>query len=221
MPASVTNGTVNFLRRIKTGDYEHKEASVTLNFSVPEDMGVAEAAGWVERIGQMAETKAHVMLGLVKSAAVETVRAVENVAAPTISEVKASIAKAEAPAPAATEPPKHRGRPPGSKNKPKEETADTAASIEDEPAPEASQKPGDEPAVVDEGDPFGIGAEPEPEPITDADLIGAVTKKNAEIKAPARIKEVIYKFVTAPKTVRDMAQEVRQAFLDELAKLAA
>jgi hypothetical protein len=29
----ITNGTVHYLRRVKTGDYEHKELQITLSFS--------------------------------------------------------------------------------------------------------------------------------------------------------------------------------------------
>lgn len=50
----ITNGTVHYLRRIKTGDYEHKELQITLSFSHEEggdltEQATAQAIETVER----------------------------------------------------------------------------------------------------------------------------------------------------------------------------
>lgn len=226
MPVNVTNGVVNFLRRIKTGDYEHKEASVTLNFNIPEDMGIAEAAGHIERIGQMAETKAHVMLGLVKAGATHALAVVEKAVEPVTDRVDEIVnkimtdASAVADEAANSETAKRleaeltkprRNRPPKVDPKP------DPASVVEEPAQPAVTSPADDDPFAEDGDVFSA-AEPE---VTASDMISAVTKKNGEIRNPTAIKTLIGQFVAPPKTVRDIPQVRRREFLDKLAALTA
>ena len=41
---TITNGTIEFTRRLRTGDFEHKDAKVSLSFTVPEGMGFRDDA---------------------------------------------------------------------------------------------------------------------------------------------------------------------------------
>lgn len=59
--------------------------------------------------------------------------------------------------------------------------------------------------------------------ITDADLTSAITKKNAEIKAPAKIRDLITKYTPEGKapSAALIPKEKRSEFLDGLSKLTA
>ena len=56
----VTHGSVEFTRRLNTGDYSHKDAKVILSFEIKEGEDVAKAAAYV---GQIATIQAAVMVG--------------------------------------------------------------------------------------------------------------------------------------------------------------
>ena len=74
-----------------------------------------------------------------------------------------------------------------------------------------------DPAQTDpDGDLLGAST---PQPVTDKELMDAVTKKNAEIANPKAIKEIREKFVATPKGIRDIPADRRREFLEELAKL--
>ncbi len=57
---SITNGTIEYSRRIRTGDFEHKDAKVSLSFTVP-DGGDVDAL--IELVGGAAVLRAHTMVG--------------------------------------------------------------------------------------------------------------------------------------------------------------
>src|ERR1039458_6369088 len=56
----ITNGEITYLRRIKTGDYEHKEASVRLSFTLAENTENVNAG--LSRVGAHALAHAEAML---------------------------------------------------------------------------------------------------------------------------------------------------------------
>ncbi len=211
MTVNVTNGVVNFLRRLKTGDYEHKEASASLSFNVDGETAVLEAE--IERIGRMAFDKVHVMLGLAAPLAAK----VEKVAAKVETAIVADVAAVEADVAAVVgEVKRGRGRPPGKKS-----DAVVTPSVPDPAAIE--EPPAPPPVANDLGALLDLALNPEPErvpvppPITDADLIQAITRKNGEVKNPSAIKAVIASFAgPIPKTVRDIPQHKRPDFLCEL-----
>lgn len=57
---TITNGTIEFSRRIRTGDFEHKDAKVSLTFTVPE--GVDHKL-ITEHVGNIAVERALAMVG--------------------------------------------------------------------------------------------------------------------------------------------------------------
>jgi hypothetical protein len=57
-----TNGEVSYTRRIRIGEFEHKEATVRLSFTLPEDMEDMPAA--VARFGETVVARVEGMLGL-------------------------------------------------------------------------------------------------------------------------------------------------------------
>jgi hypothetical protein len=81
---TLTNGRVVYLRRIKTGDYEHKEATVELSFIL--DPGDAEAE--IARVGELARARAEAMVSG-RPQATETPRAAKPpTVAPKVAEPK-------------------------------------------------------------------------------------------------------------------------------------
>src|SRR5260370_27709570 len=57
----ITNGTVEYSRRLKTGDYEYKDAKVSLSFSVSD--GDDEARSMAKFVSALAMERAHIMTG--------------------------------------------------------------------------------------------------------------------------------------------------------------
>src|ERR1700732_4722821 len=60
---TITNGTVEFSRRLKTGDYEHKDAKVTLSFTVDDGQTYDGMRTWLRAIAEAAVSEALVMVG--------------------------------------------------------------------------------------------------------------------------------------------------------------
>lgn len=224
---TVSGGALTYERSVKVADYENKKLALTLTFGVPEGSEVLpdELDGLIDG----AIDRVHEKLGL--KPVVRKPTAFEEAGGQT------NVSQA-ATAPAAA--PKSRGkRPPIVETKVTPE--EVAAALTERQAREArgniSENPEDRkdaanPADVDdtaaatvEGankDPAGFddelftGAAPE---ITDSVLMDAITKKNAALKDPVKIRQLIGKYVTAPKPAREIPAAVRQAFLDDLDKL--
>lgn len=187
--AQISGGTVSYERRVKTGDYEHKHAAVTLTFSVGDGENYADVFDLASR---QAVRKAHEILGF-------DVGTIEPPQAPSASSD-------------AGEPKRKPGRPPGTKMKQQIATPADAAEVTAE-APEAPAQPDDD---------FGLGEEPAAE-VTDLQLTEAAKTRNAAIKAPVKIKELIKKYT--PEGVQPhltaIPQAQRSAFLSALGQLSA
>ena len=63
--AMVTNGRVVYVRRVRTGDFEHKEATVELSFAAGPN-GAGEET--IREIAQMAMARAEAMVGVASAA---------------------------------------------------------------------------------------------------------------------------------------------------------
>lgn len=116
-------------------------------------------------------------------------------------------------APAADTPAKPAGKVPAKgKNK-----ADLEAEAK-KPAEVAPPAPPAEPEAAPEED-WGGGAEAAP-PMSDKELVEAISAHNAKIKSPAKIKELIAKFAgNPPKGAKDIPAEQRAKFVAELHEL--
>ena len=197
--AQITGGKVTFRRNVQPAQYEGREAIVEIGFAVDEGATDAAAEAIVSHAGVLAKSKA---LELVAS---------DKVTAP----VTPVSGKADAAKP----------KPRTKADLEKEAKAKGGAAPEDtglelpEDKPQISTSPEDrKPAEPDPDlDLPADGAEAQP--ITDKELLDAVTKKNAAISKPKEIKALRAKF-TQGQSVKDIPADKRAEFLKELEALA-
>lgn len=201
---AITGGSVSFEQSRKLAEYENRKASVT--FNVTQDEGHEKAVAEVLAALELAEHHVLVALGLKKQTEFQ---------------------------PAAAEPEKStkgtRKRPPAVDVKvdPPKPAEDPAAVVDETPTKPAGAAASETPAtssadVVD--DSLFTASTPE---VTDAELLSQITRKNAALQiaigdqAPPKIRALIGKYVTAPKQAKDIPQEQRAKFLEDLAALNA
>jgi len=209
MASQITGGEVGFGRTVKTGDFENKRVDVKLSFTVGdgEDYSTILALA-----AQQAHAKCHEMLGLrekpLPAPANQPAPGANGKVAPTTT---GPIVETAGPAEAAN---KARAKRPPKIEQPDPAAVDVAAEQPPAKTPEPPKAAEPDPAAVVEEEWAGAASE-----ITDADLMGAITKKNGEIKNPVLIRNLIGKYVPAPKPAREIPQDKRQAFLNELTAL--
>ena len=211
MAAYITGGKVNFERRVTTGQYEHKSASI--EFSVAAEEG-SDASAVVEQAANLAHSQVHRLLNIPEPK-------LGNM--PSVATLLAArdVLQNPDPAPAQVDPDKpRRGRPP----KPP-----TPAAPADPAAMEPAQ--GDIETVIEqtktgsqEPDPAAFETETAGEvpEVTDVDLAQAASKKQSEIGDAQAIKKLIGRYVEQdgkPHFLREIPQANRQAFLMELKTL--
>lgn len=206
MSFEITNGKITYGRTLNTGDFNNKKAEVQLEFSA-EPGKHADALSTVSRL---AIDKCHEMLGQASPKSGTTVvqvaassggdKAALAAAAQAAASVEPTIARAaaEPAAPKAKKPPKP----------PKD-----AASLDDIEGATVA-KPVADAASLDD-DLLGA-AETE---ITDADIQNKIVATNGVIKNPKAIRDLIAKYVTAPKRATDIPKELRSKFFGELEQL--
>lgn len=201
--AQITGGKVLFGRTVKTGDYENKRVDVELAFSVGDN---EDYKAILDLAAAQAHAKAHEMLGLRE-------KPLATPAPAPVEQPKPAEAKPQSGPVVETAGPKEADAKKRAKKPPV--VADPAAVdvVAEQPKP-AEPEPANDPAAVVEEEWAGAPAE-----ITDADLMAAITKKNGEIKQPQAIRNLIGKYVPAPKPAREIPQDKRQAFLAELGAL--
>lgn len=197
MGSQITGGKISFGRTIKTGDYENKRADAEFHFSVDEGESYHAIAS---EAADAAQAHVYKVLGIAHTPA----------GMRTKTDLTAEAVEA-ATKPAPVEPAKAGRR----KAPPAVQPAD-AAKVEEpakveEAKSEEPTKPADPAAVTDE---LFTAA---PAKITDKDLTDAVTRKNEQIKNAVAIRGLIGKY--GVQRLAELKDEVRQAFLDELAKL--
>lgn len=199
---TVTNGSVTYGRVVKTGDFENKKCDITFGFSL--EGANPEAA--TDEIGNLARRKCHELLELQKP--------LHAASASPVAPSNAKVAMAAAiTGEKAAEP-----KPARAKKPPKVEAVD---ELDDEPTPKsAADKAMDQPHAGHDADDL-----PEddfsaaPAEITDAELQDKVQKRNGVIKNSLGIRQLIGKYVTHPKGLKDVPQELRARFLTELEAL--
>lgn len=204
MSFEITNGKISYSRTLNTGDFNNKKAEVQLEFSA-EPGKHTDALNTVSRL---AIDKCNEMLGQASpksGAAVVQVAASSGgdkaalaAAAQAAVSVEPTIARTPEAAPKAKKPPKP----------PKD-----AASLDDIEGATVA-KPVVDAASLDD-DLLGA-AETE---ITDADIQNKIVATNGVIKNPKAIRDLIAKYVTAPKRATDIPKELRSKFFGELEQL--
>ena len=220
--AQITGGSVTFGRTVQPAQYESKKSEITLTFALAEDDGDVIAQNMLNLVSKIAQEKALELVGL------------KVASAPTAKVEALPEGKVEQPNPAFNKivdedrPGSKRGpkpKKPAEAEKPTEDplaAAETAAEADNEAAEAAAHKAAMAKAnaeIADADSDLLGGAEAAPQPVSDKELMDAVTKKMAEINSGPKIKEVREKFVTSPKGIRDIPQDKRAEFLVELAKL--
>lgn len=196
---SLTHGVVKYERTLNLGDYNSKKAGAEIAFSAAEDG--SDFDHWHDQAATKAISKVHDLLALAQPAA--------RVATP-------------APAPAVAAGPKvarSKSIEDANAGKTKADLAAAAGAPKAEPKKEPEPaKPAATDTAEDMGDEDFSGTAEE---ITDQQLMEAVRDMAAKV-TPAPVKKLIAAYgCVAPKTVRDIAADKRQAFLTELKNLKA
>lgn len=206
MSAQITGGQFHYLRRVKTGDYEHHEAEATLTFSVPEG---EDGSSILDEAAIKAKSKVEQALGL----------------APMLSVVDETPRRRGRPPKLPTNPepivtganisttPEDRKDPENPEDDPTNiKDVSVGGAVASSSGPTTSEA---DPTSFEDDALFTA----EPEVITDKALLDAITKRNAEIKDAPRIKKLIGQYVGPTGTARQIGADARQKFLDDLAKL--
>ena len=232
--AKFTGGVASYLRRINTGNYEHKEFKAEISWvAEPEDSQLT-AEEWLERAADTAIAVVHQRLGL-------TERPVENhtppveTPVPPAPPVENHTPPVENPVPPALpveEPVAAHNLDAETKRITRRTKAELAAGVSLEEAAQrraaeatkaATPKPPVEPLiVVDNGDPLLDMDEDEdeltalPPAIDDGELKAAAERKVHELQDAVKIRQLIGKYAQQMSMI---PQERRRAFLDELVAL--
>ena len=205
----ITGGSVTYGRNVKIADFENKKLDVTLNFGVPE--GDEITAGALEGVIDQAIILCHTKLGIAGGVLPNRVKAEVKV------ETAAPDAKAEVP----VAKPRAAKRPPPVEVKlTDDEKAEARGAIST--TPEDRKDPADAEAIaavestdVGVDDPFTAA----PAEITNAQLVDAATKWVAKNKAPLAARQLVAKYVNAPKGLTDIDPALRAEFLEKLENL--
>lgn len=206
----ITNGTIEFSRRIRTGDFEHKDAKVSLSFTVAAGINARETA---EYVGNLAVERALAMVG----------------EKPSTEQLHVQTLAAGIEAPPLV---KDGGEKPYHGMIPPKETQPW-------PGPTVGEKVIDivgngvavnpTEAVIPTASSLTTTSPSEPIVLTDKQLVEEVTAKQARLLSAAAdgereavatyVPALIREFVPPPSKVHAIPQERRQEFLDRLAAL--
>lgn len=223
----ITNGRVIFTRTIRPADFEKKEASVELSFTIAEGESPDAA---IEQAARTAQEKALQMVGLkpstppIQGPGSPGYRSGGDEAAKAQDETKeraAAALNAADPKPDGRRGPRKPPTVPAVAQKPDPAAVNDVQTSADAMKEQHAQA--DAAAVTDE-DLLGPGTVPE---ITDQDIQKYITQKNGELiktigqESPVKIRKLIVEFVGGPpKGSRDIPQPRRQEFLDKLKALS-
>lgn len=207
MAPQITGGKVNFSRTVKVSDYEPKKAEVELTFSV--EAGEALNQDFLTRTAWQAQAQVHDMLEL-KAPVIKLRAQIDPANLALVDDGKKTVVRKKA-----TETSrglKAQGPNIGTGEEridPDQASADLAAEAYRDTSvtlPTETDVNWDAPPVLE---------------ITDKELTDHISHKNQQLRAPAKIHALIAKFAgKAPKTHRDIPQDVRHIFLYELQDLA-
>lgn len=209
--AQITGGSVTFGRTVQPAQYESKKSEVTITFAVAEDDKPEDALAILGRVKELAQTTALEMVGL-KPKAAEPVAAAPKEADKSAPDPLANVVDEDRPG-------ARRGRKPKLAEDPLA-AAEKTAEADNEAAEATAHKEAmaKANANVADADADLLGGGP-PQPVSDKELMDAVTKKMDQIKNGPAIKAVREKFVASPHGIRDIPQDKRREFLEELSKL--
>ena len=195
MPQSpqITGGEFSYMRRVKTGDYEHAEAKALLNFSTPEG---SDYRAVFDEATNASVSQVLKVLGL-------SLRPME-------------IAVAEKLARAATKTTKKAADP--SEVAAVVDPSPTSASPTD-PVESVQPATGADTLVIAaaQADPASVEDWTVPEqPVTDTALLEAINQRNSVLMKPVAIRALIHDYVKPGQGAKDIPMDKRRAFLDRL-----
>ncbi len=209
----ITGGRVVYGRTAQPAQYESKKAEAEFSYVVAEG---EDHAPLMEQAMMLAKAKVHEMLGLpadkVSTAAASkapaaTAAATPNAPAQPAARTKADIEKEVVDA--ATPKTTRAAKPP----KVPAATGQAISTGENREDP-FQMTAADEPKA--NGTEFDLEPDPKAKVWSDKDVQEAVAAVNDVIKDAIKIKEVIKKYVQFPKGMKDIAQEQRAAFVEEV-----
>ena len=217
----ITGGAVSYTRRVNKGNYEHEEASAKIDFIAHDGMDASPVLAAAE-----VEAKASVMAQLGLASRPATAPVVQNAAAkePEVKKVVAHRKSKEIEALDTAGPSADPLAPAANASAPATPPASPVAS--------GASAGGDDPLA-----PAGVSATTASTPstddpftaqreVTDADLATAAAKKNEALvkvhkeAGTMKIRDLVGQFLPPGKTLRDLAQADRPAFLVKLEALA-
>lgn len=245
--SQITGGTVRYMERKKTGDYEHREICVEVNFSAGEGQNDTAV---LDHAAEEAMRKAKELLaGDLKRAVGRPPRVAKNVEAtkantdPALDEAR-KILGTTATEPAGNADPFAAGAADmksvpsaGSDTAQPQDTntttqtagasadpfAETTGSVSSENSSKKSSveetPTSSQPQETSLPEAANDEWTAETAPITDKQLLDACAKKNAEIMFPPAIRNLVAVFVSAGQHVQDIPAARRKEFLDRLDKL--
>lgn len=209
--SQITGGSVTYLRRVKTGDYEHKEAATTIQFSNGEnedDISAQARAVAVDRTNEALGIKpadAPVTQPLTPAAVPQKPRATRGAAKPPTVQALPNT-EGEAGGAAASS------------------TTGGATSEADPFASETTTEPNSTTSASTQSSDNGFDDDllaPPAKEINDKELVEALQAHNRKVNNSPGIRALIGKYVAAPKRAQDIPQDQRRQFLDELEKVPA
>jgi len=207
--SQITGGKVTFRRNVQPAQYEGREAIVEIGFAVDEGASEAQAQAMLDKASTMAKAK---VVELVHSDKVEASKPTTSAGAGKAGQaMKEAAAQNMAAADA----------------KAAKDAKAAAPADELEDTPQISQNPEDRKDPAQEvdpdlpGDTLELSEGQAVKDYSDKDLTDTVSRVNAKIKNPAKIKEVRAKYTENPTaSVTTIPKDKRAAFIKELEALA-
>lgn len=223
----IMGGKVTYARTVQPAQYESKKAEVEISFTLSDGEEMGDS---LDRAGNWAMQKCHEMVGITKTVPV-------TATAEKLAEKVEAIAEGVKAAAETQKETKGKGKTQAEKDAAK---AEAAAKMNGKkaaaPLPDPEDLPNEPTQAISSGD-ERVGPEDNDtsfldEPSTpareikDTELYEAAGKKNKELMpkhagaSPAMIKALVQKFVPLPKQLKDIPQDQRTRFLEQLAALA-
>ena len=208
----ITGGSVTFSRTVQPAQYESKKAEVTLTFTLDEGATLDTAQTFLAEVSNVAKTRALNDIGL----KVAATASVEPTAAPV--GLKGNVVDEDRPKSTR-----------GPKSKAEKEAAKVAEiakinqadPLDLEPQRDTVAEAANEAqeAAGSDADADLLESSPPPQPVTDKDMMDAVSKKMTDTGNSKAIKDIRSKYVQPPLGIKDIPQNKRPAFLEDLKKV--
>jgi len=233
----ITNGTIEYSRRLKTGDYEHKDGKASISFTVPEGEDPEKLASYARQIAHAQTTS--MLVGEVTSARAEPEKPTRAKREPKdivigethpVTDPMIGSSASVAPTPTASPPVPVEG---SSNVAPPAAGLDSMTGsilIPRSPAAGVSPDPmamgGGPTSASVAGGPVTDASPPAPIGVSDADLTSHITAKLTGLKAligdvaVQKIAGLVWEYVPQPGRSTQMTQEQRVNFLARLKDLA-